>query len=277
MRLQRFHQDSNPIPNQPSKQANKPIKIRKWNASLKQEYSPTDIGDANLHFRGDIKWGQFETIADLPNFGVPEISLYGRSNVGKSSLLNAMVGKKVARSGKTPGRTQALHSFIVGNKFALIDLPGYGYARVSKEERAKMTKLLEEYIQSRSQIALRSICILIDSRREITASEIEMMNSFNQLKRMFAVILTKTDKVKPPILEKKVASIESLLDKKYSFAYPEVFPTSSLDPTSLNRLRAFLISTCGSEGKFLTIDDAEYYQIKSPEKVKRVYKKANKP
>ena len=106
--------------------------------------------------------GSFENVKSLPNTGFAEYAFVGRSNVGKSSLINAIVGEKIARTSNTPGRTQSLNLFNLNDKSMIVDLPGYGYARVSKVETLRWLKRLEEYLLNRSQ--LRRLFILIDSR-----------------------------------------------------------------------------------------------------------------
>ena len=106
--------------------------------------------------------GGFERIVDLPNTAFPEYAFVGRSNVGKSSLINAIVGRVVARTSNTPGRTQTLNLFNIDDRVMLVDLPGYGYARVSRDDAMRWLRRLEEYLITRRQ--LRRLFILIDSR-----------------------------------------------------------------------------------------------------------------
>ena len=106
--------------------------------------------------------GGFENVCDLPNTSCPEYAFVGRSNVGKSSLINAIVGTNIARTSNTPGRTQSLNVFNFSDKFVIVDLPGYGYARVSKSETNRWMLRFQEYITTRRQ--LRRLFILIDSR-----------------------------------------------------------------------------------------------------------------
>ena len=106
--------------------------------------------------------GSYSTVGSLPNTAFPEYAFVGRSNVGKSSLINAIVGQSIARTSNTPGRTQELNLFNIDDRVLLMDLPGYGYARVSRDRAIQWTHRLQEYLLTRSQ--LKRLFILIDSR-----------------------------------------------------------------------------------------------------------------
>lgn len=136
--------------------------------------------------------GSFETIKSLPNTQFPEYAFVGRSNVGKSSLINAIVGEKVARTSNTPGRTQSLNLFNMDDKSMIVDLPGYGYARVSKAEAMRWLNRLEEYLLNRSQ--LRRLFILIDSRIGAKDSDLDLMDFCDQNGICYQIVYTKKDK-----------------------------------------------------------------------------------
>ena len=136
--------------------------------------------------------GSFETVKSLPNTQFNEYAFVGRSNVGKSSLINAIVGEKVARTSNTPGRTQSLNLFNMDDKSMIVDLPGYGYARVSKEQALKWLHRLEEYLLNRSQ--LRRLFILIDSRVGVKDSDLDLMDFCDNNGICYQIVYTKKDK-----------------------------------------------------------------------------------
>ena len=113
--------------------------------------------------------GAFDKVSDLPNTAFPEYAFIGRSNVGKSSLINAIVRQNIARVSNTPGRTQTLNLFNIDDRIMIVDLPGYGYARVSRADAARWLARLEEYLLTRSQ--LRRLFVLIDSRIGVRPSD----------------------------------------------------------------------------------------------------------
>ena len=132
--------------------------------------------------------------ADYPAGELPEIALAGRSNVGKSSLLNRTVNRKaLARTSNTPGRTRLINFFKVNDRFHLVDLPGYGYAKVSARERENWGRMIERYFAGDRN--LRGVCQLIDCRHPPTALDLEVYQWFNSKRIMVAVIATKTDKL----------------------------------------------------------------------------------
>ena len=136
--------------------------------------------------------GSFETVKSLPNTQFPEYAFVGRSNVGKSSLINAIVNEKVARTSNTPGRTQSLNLFNMNDKSMIVDLPGYGYARVSKSDAIKWLERLQEYLLNRSQ--LRRLFILIDSRVGAKDSDLDLMDFCDKNGICYQVVYTKKDK-----------------------------------------------------------------------------------
>lgn len=145
-----------------------------------------------------------------PEAGLPEIAFAGRSNVGKSSLLNRLVHrKKFARVSNTPGRTREINFFKVNDRFILVDLPGYGYARISKERRAEWKPLIESYL--RSSRDLRGIVQLLDVRHEPTADDRRMLDFLGELGIPAVVVLTKIDKLTPAQRASRIAELASEL------------------------------------------------------------------
>ena len=136
--------------------------------------------------------GSFSTVKSLPNTQFAEYAFVGRSNVGKSSLINAIVQEKIARTSNTPGRTQSLNLFNVNDKIMVVDLPGYGYARVSKVESLRWLERLEEYLLNRSQ--LRRLFVLIDSRVGVKDSDLDLIDFCDKNGICYQIVYTKKDK-----------------------------------------------------------------------------------
>ena len=136
--------------------------------------------------------GSFETVKSLPNTQFAEYAFVGRSNVGKSSLINAVLGEKVARTSNTPGRTQSLNLFNMNDKSMFVDLPGYGFARVSKADAMKWLERFEEYLLNRSQ--LRRLFLLIDSRIGPKDSDLDLMDFCDKNGICYQIVYTKKDK-----------------------------------------------------------------------------------
>ncbi len=154
-----------------------------------------------LNLRNFQFFGSAGSSAGWPNDGLPEIGVVGRSNVGKSSLINSLLGtRKAARVSGTPGKTRLLNFFRVDNQFYLVDFPGYGYAKVSKKEQAEWRKIIEEYLQGSEQ--LRAILLLVDGRHKSFKSDIEMKAWFDAIGIPSVLIATKADKLSRSKLNK---------------------------------------------------------------------------
>lgn len=177
-------------------------------------------------------------MAGLPVTALPEIAFAGRSNVGKSSVINALTGQTaLARTSNTPGRTQQVNFFELGQQLMLVDLPGYGYAKAPKGVVKAWTGLAEQYLKGRS--GLRRACLLIDARRGFMASDEAVMRALDEAAVSFLVILTKTDKLKPAALERLMGECETVL-KTHVAAYPLALPTSARNRQGIAELRAHL-------------------------------------
>jgi GTP-binding protein len=160
----------------------------------------------NVEFIG----GMAEKHGWRPESALPEVAFAGRSNVGKSSLLNALVRRKsFARVSRTPGRTREINFFRVNNTFVLVDLPGYGYARVSKTKKAEWRPMIESYLRRTTQ--LRGIVLLLDIRREPSEDDRAMLDFLAELGVPTIVALTKADKLTKADAREKVAKISRIL------------------------------------------------------------------
>jgi GTP-binding protein len=174
----------------------------------------------------------------LPPETLPEIAFVGRSNVGKSSLINALAGRRMlARTSNTPGRTQQLNFFDLGGRLMLVDLPGYGYAAVSKSAMRDWTALIRHYLGGRS--SLRRACLLIDARRGITETDRPMMALCDEAALSYQVVLTKTDAVGATALAKVTEAVAAEL-QRHRAAHPEIHLTSAEKRAGIAALRATL-------------------------------------
>jgi len=157
----------------------------------------------------------------FPKDGLPEIAFIGRSNVGKSSLINSLLGtKKLARTSNTPGRTQQINFFKVNGQFYFVDLPGYGYARISKAQRQELQRLLEKYLAPRDTFMLS--ILLVDSRHLPTELDLQMKSWLEQHARPVLVVLTKSDKLSNNELRNQLIEIRAALGTDQVIPYSAV-------------------------------------------------------
>jgi GTP-binding protein len=178
----------------------------------------------------------------LPEPDFPEIAFAGRSNVGKSSLINALTGRKaIARTSVTPGRTQELNLFEIGNptQLRLVDMPGYGFAKAPPKVVEKWKKLVRSYLRGRP--VLNRALVLVDARRGITRHDAEMMDMLDEAAVGYRVVLTKADKLKASELD-KVAEATALALAKRPAAFPVLHVTSSEKGMGIAELRAAVLS-----------------------------------
>lgn len=174
----------------------------------------------------------------LPTDNLPEVAFAGRSNVGKSSLINALTGRKgLARTSNTPGRTQQLNFFNLGDRLHIVDLPGYGYAEAPKNIVDAWQDLIRLYLQGRAQ--LRRAFVLIDSRIGVKAVDHEIMRMLDVAAVSYQVVLTKADKIKTAERPKILAQVEADV-KKHPAAHPELLQTSAEKGAGIAELRAVI-------------------------------------
>jgi GTP-binding protein len=216
---------------------------------MDQLHSDELIDKGRLLFSGEADFVMGAVSLDsLPDPDKCEVAFAGRSNVGKSSLINALTGRKaLARTSNTPGRTQQLNFFQLGMErdtpFYLVDLPGYGFAKVSKVEVAAWTELLKEYLQGRPN--LRRVFLLIDGRHGLKENDKDIMKMLDVSAVSYQLVLTKLDKVKK---EAREALYEKVMveAKKYVACHPTILKTSAHKSEGLAEVRtevAFLLET----------------------------------
>jgi len=181
----------------------------------------------------------------LPDPEVPEIAFAGRSNVGKSSLLNALTGRRaIARTSVTPGRTQELNFFEVGSPtlFRLVDMPGYGFAKAPLKVVENWRRLVRDYLRGR--VVLKRTLVLIDSRHGVKPVDLEMMKMLDEAAVGYRLVLTKADKIKASELEAVIAATQAEA-RKHSAAFPVIHVTSSEKGMGIEELRAAVLEDAG--------------------------------
>jgi GTP-binding protein len=208
----------------------------------------TDDDDAKLLEQGRLLFAgdwQFiwasPSIETLPPMAGTEVAFAGRSNVGKSSLINALTGRNgLARTSHTPGRTQEL-IFFEGPQsaaFRLVDMPGYGYASAPKAKVASWTQLIHKFLQGRSNLA--RVYVLIDSRHGLKDVDLDVLNTLDKAAVSYQIVLTKADQVKAAELEQRTAATSAAL-VTHAAAFPELLVTSSRSGAGMPQLRAAMV------------------------------------
>ncbi len=175
-------------------------------------------------------------IEQLPPPDLPEIAFAGRSNVGKSSLINALVGRGgLARSSSEPGRTREVNFFLLDGRLRLVDLPGYGFARAGKGETKRFQNLGRDYLRGRPN--LRRVFLLIDARHGLKSVDGEAMDALDQAAVSYEIVLTKADKLKPAAAEAERARTEASVARRPA-AFPRVLAASAVTAVGMPELRA---------------------------------------
>ena len=201
------------------------------------EFEPKEKG--RLLFAGPVDFLKgVVAMVHMPPADRLEVCFAGRSNVGKSSLINALTGRKnLARASNTPGRTQEINFFTLGDERYLVDLPGYGYAEAPVAVVAKWQALLKQYLAGRQ--TLRRAFVLIDTRHGVKDVDEEILTLLDKSAVTFQVVMTKADKVNTATREANIAQVQAAL-KKHPAAYPEIVLTSSEKGEGIETLRAII-------------------------------------
>jgi GTP-binding protein len=181
-------------------------------------------------------------ITGLPEPDLPEVAFAGRSNVGKSSLINAITGRKgLARASNEPGRTREVNFFVLDERLRLVDLPGYGFAKVSRDVTRKFQNLGRAYLRGRPN--LKRAYLLIDARHGLKAVDGEALEAFDQAAVSYQIVLTKADKIKPAEVAKLVDATLQAVAKRPA-AFPRVLATSAETGLGIPELRAEIVAAC---------------------------------
>ena len=200
-------------------------------------------------FAGDWQFvSASPTIETLPPMAGLEVAFAGRSNVGKSSLINALTGRNnLARTSHTPGRTQELIFFEGPNKagLRLVDMPGYGYAAAPKSKVAAWTALIHKFLQGRSSLA--RVYVLVDARHGLKDIDLDVLKTLDRAAVSYQVVLTKADQVKQAELSKRICETQAA-PAKHAAAFPEVLATSSRAGTGMAELRAAMVRLLAERG-----------------------------
>ncbi len=200
---------------------------------------PTEaqIEDGRLLFAGECEFffGS-QKIDQLPPVGRPEVAFAGRSNVGKSSLINALTGRRaLARASSEPGRTKQLNFFNLADRLSLVDMPGYGFAKAAKSVKEDWQDMMFAYLRGRT--TLERVILLLDARIELKESDRDVMELLDRAAVVFQIVLTKCDQVRPKALAAKTSEVEALA-LKHAAAYPRIISTSSETGFGIEDLRA---------------------------------------
>jgi GTP-binding protein len=176
----------------------------------------------------------------LPPASLPEVAFAGRSNVGKSSLINALTGRRtLARVSHTPGRTQQINFFDLGQRLMLVDLPGYGYASIGRDQANAWSALIQAYLKGRP--SLRRLCLLVDARHGLKDSDRATMSELDKTALSYQLVLTKADQVRSEALADRCQSIAAET-RGHTAAHPTVIATSAFEGAGVAQLRAELAS-----------------------------------
>ena len=182
--------------------------------------------------------GSSATYTQCPKAAKPELALLGRSNVGKSSLINMLLGhKQLAKTSGKPGKTRLINHFLVNDTWHLVDLPGYGWARVSKTQRQQWEKMIKAYLLHRTQLSF--VLVLVDARHEPQKLDIALINWLGEHQIPFVILLTKADKESKQQVQKNLAMLRSVLSKDWE-VLPQILVTSSRDRTGREELLRYI-------------------------------------
>jgi len=185
-----------------------------------------------------------QDVKKCPSTGLPEYAFIGRSNVGKSSLINMLTNRKnLAKTSGRPGKTQLINHFIINKNWYLVDLPGYGYARVSKSTKKVFQKFITAYFEQRTSLILAFV--LIDIRHEPQSIDLDFMQWLGEHQIPFHIIFTKADKLKPGAIEGNVANYEAIMLEQWE-EMPQYFVTSSTKKLGGEELLSYIDSINGS-------------------------------
>ena len=214
--------------------------------SDKSQFTDEQIETARVFFAQPVSFMMGAVRMDtMPAPDLPEVAFAGRSNVGKSSLINGLVGQKyLARASNEPGRTREINFFLLAEQVRLVDLPGYGFARVSRSIADKFQDLGRAYLRGRPN--LKRVYVLIDARHGLKKVDLEALDALDVAAVSYQIVLTKADKIKPHEVDKVVAETLKAITKRPA-AFPRVLATSSEKGQGMPELRAEIVRLCIDE------------------------------
>lgn len=206
-------------------------------AGLPASFSAAEIESGRRLFAGDWNFvGAADALDALPESVGTEIAFAGRSNVGKSSLVNAVTGRRtLARTSNTPGRTQQLLFFRGRPPLTLVDMPGYGYAAASKAKSAAWSRLIGDYLRTRANLA--RVYVLIDSRHGLKSADAAMLDALSQTAVSHQIVLTKSDQISDAALAERGEAVKTAIAKRPA-AFPDLIATSTRSGRGIEQLRA---------------------------------------
>ena len=206
-------------------------------------FSPEALEAARKLFAREVRFQMGAVrIEDLPPADLPEVAFAGRSNVGKSSLINAVTGRThLARASNAPGRTREVNFFVADEVLRLVDLPGYGFAQVGRGEARKFQNLGRSYLRGRPN--LKRAYLLIDARHGLKAVDVEALAALDEAAVSYQIVLTKADKLKPAEVDAVAARTLAQVSKRPA-AFPRVLATSAEKATGIPELRAEIAAAC---------------------------------
>jgi GTP-binding protein len=204
---------------------------------MDSEFSSLELDTGRRLFAGEWNFATAaSSLESLPRMTAPEIAFAGRSNVGKSSLINALTGRKaLARTSNTPGRTQELIFFDGPGQLVLVDMPGYGYAAAAKSKIAAWTKLIHEFLRGRATLA--RVYILVDARHGLKSADNAILDTMSKAAVSHQIVLTKSDQVSATELSGLIDTVKAAIRKRAA-AFPDIIATSSHTGAGMAELRA---------------------------------------
>jgi GTP-binding protein len=201
------------------------------------EFSSAELDIGRRLFAGEWNFASAaSSLESLPAMAVPEIAFAGRSNVGKSSLINALTGRKaLARTSNTPGRTQELIFFNGPKELILVDMPGYGYAATAKSKIAAWTALIHDYLRGRATLA--RVYVLVDARHGLKSADDAILDTLSKAAVSHEIVLTKSDQVGEAELSERIGTVKAAIRKRPA-AFPDIIATASHTGAGISELRA---------------------------------------